>query len=417
MDQISHRSATMVLLLAVVLAVSPVLLLPGSGSIQAMETPRADRIYPLGEVLLFSLYSVTEPELSRVRADGFTAIGPWYTDKELAPERSRTAGLPYLHSVGPLIDFESGSFSETAEKAAVDALTAEVNAASQQPGLAVWYLANEEPRFWRPEEMRWLESAATTIRTYDPGIRPIMVYEPNHRNSDEISNIATFVDVVAKGSYADLVDMKNNRSWIRWSVEQVVASAASTRTLPVSVLLMYQDQESPADVAMIRSRARHDVYLSLIAGAKGILIYSGANNRPGFSRDFDAFYEAYASAARELNLAPRLADVFLMGVPVELPAIELSSGPENLTFVYRETAHTYPSVSAIARSFRGTRYLLMVNSANQPVTFSVPDLPTGVTIRNVLANADAQPGPGNSLRLAALEFVALSWPESPMFWQ
>ena len=107
MEQTSNRSATMVLLLAAVLAISPVLLLPVGGSIQAMETPKANRIYPVGEVLLFSLYSVTEPELSRVRADGFTAIGPWYSDKDLAPERSEIAGLPYLHSVGPFDRFRN----------------------------------------------------------------------------------------------------------------------------------------------------------------------------------------------------------------------------------------------------------------------------------------------------------------------
>ena len=286
---------------------------PGDSVTRAMETPKAERLYPQGRKLLFSLYSVREPELDRVRADGFTAIGPYYSDKDLAAGRSRRAGLPYLHTVGPRIEFGEQPLGDADAAEALAALVAEVELESRKPGLAIWYLANEEPRFWRDDEMDWLDQSTNAIRTYDPGVRPIMLYEPNHRTAEELAPTSELVDAVAKGSYANLVGMKNQRAWVRWSTEQVVAAAETSGSLPVAVLLMYRDQESAADVAAIHSRARHDVFLSLIAGAKGILVWSGTNTRAGLERDFQAFYDGYASAARDLNLEKNLAEVFLFG--------------------------------------------------------------------------------------------------------
>ena len=50
---------------------------------------------------------------------------------------------------------------------------------------------------------------------------------------------------------------------------------------------------------MIPKWVRHDVYLSLISGAKGIVVFSGWR-RPKFPA-FDRYFEAYAECAREIN--------------------------------------------------------------------------------------------------------------------
>lgn len=374
-----------------------------------METPKAERLYPVGRKLLFSLYSVTEPQLGGLKDDGYTAIGPYYSDKQLAPERSRVAGLPYLHSVGPRIDFGEQSFSSAAESAALDTLIADVTDARRQPGLAIWYLANEEPRFWRADEMSWLDQSTNAIRIHDPGQRPIMVYEPNHRIADELATTGSYVDAIAKGSYANLVGMKDQRSWIRWSVEQVVAAADESDALPVSVLLMFRDQESAADIAAIGARARHDVFLSMVAGAKGILIYSGDNSRPGFERDYQAFYDGYASAARDLNLDKNLAEIFLFGEPGATPAIDVLSGPDVLSFDYRDETHSYPSVSTLTKSMYGRRFLFLVNSANVPVAVSIDVQSADGTIEDYLDDRPLSPQEVSEFVLPAYAFRALAW--------
>lgn len=382
---------------------------PDRSSVQAMETPKAERLFPVGRKLLFSLYSVTDPELTTVRADGFTAIGPYYSDKELAAARARQAGLPYLHSVGPRIAFGEQPWGEVEQAAALEALIAEVQSESRQPGLAIWYLANEEPRFWRADEMSWLDQSSNAIRTHDPGGRPVMVYEPNHRIAEELAQTAAHVDAIAKGSYADMVGMQYQRAWIRWSAEQLVAAAASTDTLPVAVLLMFEDQQSPADVAAIHDRARHDVFLSLMSGAKGILVYSGYNSRPGFQRDFQAFYDGYASAARDLNLDKNLAEVFLFGEDRTAPAIDIVAGPATLSFDFRDATHTYPSVSSLAKSIHGRTFLFLVNSANQPVTVDIGGVPGAAVIQNYLDDNPVAAQELSALVLPAYAFRVYAW--------
>ena len=56
-----------------------------------------------------------------------------------------------------------------------------------------------------------------------------------------------------------------------------------------------------------------DVYLSLVTGAKGIIVFSGWNNRPGFKEQFQNFYDGYIATAKELNGTPDLGNVFLRG--------------------------------------------------------------------------------------------------------
>ena len=380
-----------------------------SPTLQAMETPKAERLYPVGRKMLFSLYSVTEPELSTVRSDGFTAIGPYYSDKDLAAARARQAGVPYLHSVGPRIEFGAQPWGEAEENTALEALIAEVQTESRQPGLAIWYLANEEPRFWRPDEMRWLDQSTNAIKTYDPGERPIMVYEPNHRIAAELAKTAVYVDAVAKGSYANLVGMKSQRIWVRWSTEQVVEASESSDSVPIAVLLMYRDQESAADIAAIRDRTRHDVFLSLMSGAKGILIYSGHNSRPGFERDFRAFYDGYASAARDLNLDKNLAEIFLFGEDRTSPVIDIVDGPTTLSFDFRDETHTYPSVSSLAKSIHGRTFLFLVNSANQPVSVNIGGLPGVAVIQDFLDDSPVSAQELSGLVLPAYAFRVFAW--------
>ncbi len=382
----------------------------GHAPARAMETLKADRFYPQGRTLLFSLYSVTEPELSSVSADGFTAIGPYYGNQDQALEHARKARLPYLHTIGPRRDFEQILTGSSEEAEALDALISNVTDASKHPDVAAWYLANEELRYWRPDEMQWLKRVTEAIHAHDPGQRPIMMYEPNHRTADALGKTAPYLNVVTKGAYANLVGMKYDRSWVRWSVQQAVEAAASSGTVPVAVLLMVRDQETAVDIAAIRSWARHDVYLSLMTGAKGILVFSGANRRPGFERDFRDFYEGYASAARELNGELNLAEVFLFGKPQDAMPIEILAGPEDLSFEYLGSRFSYPSVSTVTRYLHDKAYLLLINSANEAVTVNIGGLPEGVGIRNVLSDEQTESAGDLRLELAAYEFRAFFWP-------
>ena len=201
------------------------------------------------------------------------------------------------------------------------------------------------------------------------------MYEPNHRSSADLIKTSQYLDFVAKGTYANHVGMQNKRTWVRWSVEQAVEAASQSSSIPVAVLWMARDQETPEDIAAIRKWTRHDVYLSLVTGAKGIIVWSGFNKRRGFRRHFKDFYEGYLSAAHELNIDPGLGRVFLRGITETDITANVMHGPATQRFRYRDKKYTYPTVSIKQLRLDNQHYLFVVNSANEACRVQLTGLP------------------------------------------
>jgi hypothetical protein len=130
------------------------------------------------------------------------------------------------------------------------------------------------------------------------------------------------------------------------------------------VLWMAHDQENAVDIAAINSWAHHDVYLSLLTGAKGIIVFSGWSKRRGFKEHFDDFYAGYASAAKELNGDLKLSHVFLYGEEKGGINISVIDGPKSQQFNYQDEPHIYPTISSKHFLHDGKHYLFIVNSAN-----------------------------------------------------
>jgi hypothetical protein len=338
----------------------------------------ASIFYPQGKTLLFTTYSVHEPELSRARSEGFTAIGPFYgRDIPRTLNYASIAKLPAIHSVGPKLDFNNDGQPDEAVFASI---AEEVRTLASNDSIAIWNIHNEELRYWRKAEMHWLERVSGIIKANDPLQRPVMMYEPNHRNAAALNITGQYLDLVTKGSYTNYVGMKTKRTWLRWSIDQSTASAAKTGNTPIAVLWMARDQKTAEEIAAIPRWVRHDVYLSLISGAKGVIVFSAYNRRKGFSKHFKNFYEAYAKAANELNGELDLGGVFLFGSPQTGASFRYLSGPEQQSFDYNKKPHTYPTVHFLHSRHDGTDYLFVVNSANEPVSikFSGLNSPTYV---------------------------------------
>jgi hypothetical protein len=369
------------------------------------QSGESGEIYPQGTQLLFSAYSIREPELSLASASGFTAIGPYYgKDKALALSYSEQSGLPVIYSVGPKIDLAENVASR---KATLLAIGEDVQRVAASENIAIWNISNEELRHWKPAEMDWLTSITAVIRANDPKNRPIMMYEPNHRRGEQLVITGTHLDLIAKGSYSNYVGMKTKRSWLRWSFEQMTSAAEATGGVPLAVLWMARDQLSPQDIAAIPDWVRHDVYLSLISGAKGILVFSAHNKRAGFNKHFDSFFAAYSQTATELNGPLQLGQVFLFGEPQTGVTINYVSGPKTQTFSYQKTAHTYPSVHHLHQKHNDRHYLFLVNSANNPVTVAIKGIPVDAEIVDVFSQSSSELA--ETLELGPLKVVAYSW--------
>lgn len=316
----------------------------------------------------FGIYSPAVADFAALAADGFTMVGPWYVP---APDRTlldaaAEAGLAVVFPVG--YDNQRFGAERTIgwDEATIRAeIGAAVDAVVDHPAIAVWYVMPEELRYWRDDELAYLRIARETILAHDPQQRPIVGYQPNDRDAEQLRAAMPSFDIVAKGTYANYSGFRDRRAWVRWSTAEQVEAAGPARdswVLPE----MFEDPSGPA---AIDAWARHDVLAALLGGADGVLVYSGWR-RPTFAA-FDAYRAAYASVARELNGAARLGAVLRDGVRCRDHTVEQVDGPAVIDFVAGEASQRWPSIDSVELRHGDATWLWLVNSAAEPVTVRV----------------------------------------------
>jgi hypothetical protein len=215
-----------------------------------------------------------------------------------------------------------------------------------------------------------------------------------------------YQDLCAKGCYVNSVDpnYETNRIWARWSMEQELGAIAmaNTSAVPWIVLWMAADPP-PGDFGLITNWCRHDAYMGLIMGGKGIQVWSGWRGRTGFSdTNFQAYLDGYLTVARDLNGPLNLGPVFLGGQRRTNVTMAITAGPLTLQTIYRGATNVYPSVTWLATALSGTNYLFAVNSGAQPVTATFGNLPRTARIDLFAGTTNATVGGAFSLTVAGL---------------
>lgn len=381
----------------------------------APESLPADKLYPQGQVFPFGGFSGI-PE--RDRTAGFNTYGPLYGHPQDFLEQARKNGLFAIYHVGIEMNFleRNGEPKRILSQQEIkEEIARQVSAVADNETIAWWYLSPEELRYWHDDEMAYLEAATEAIRENDPLKRPIWMYEPNHRNVEALMKTNQYLDIVGKGVYVNHSKQKHNRIWGRWSMEQEVAAVDGLggNRVPILVPEMFVDPE-PGERELISRWVRHDIYLGMVNGAKGVMIFS-LFKRANFST-FPEYYLAYSAVARELTGQPQLGKVFLFGerrddvalvTPEDVPMIAPQMGVGGMT---EEVAYQPVCMANIA--YGPDRYLFLVNSAETPVPVALEGIPADALFSNAL-NGEAtsmEPRPV-SLTLAPLEVVA--WKISP----
>ncbi len=373
----------------------------------------AGGIYPRGKTLPFLGYS---GDPARDLTNGFTVAGPVYGDQLPYLRRCFSNGWPVVAHVGPHITFNDKSPDKY--KLNVAALRAEVEKQMQELAphkeIVWWAVTPEELRPWRKDEMNYLEVVTAAIRAHDPLQRPIYLYNPNNRDAKTLEPIARQVDVLGKGCYVNSSGKKRDRSWVRWSVEQEVAAlgaAGRPGAIPLLMPELCKDPE-PSEDLEIRAWVRHDIYLGLASGAKGVLIWS-LFKRKEVKHSWQLWYDAYAECARELNGRRGLAQVFLCGERRanlkitqtrggDAASLTLGGGIETNTTSAVEQARReikMPSWTAVEYCHAGDNWLCLVNSANSPAAFTVRGWPTGARAQNACDDVAIELPAGAPLQL------------------
>lgn len=345
----------------------------------------AEGIHPQGRKLAFMGYS---GDPARDLANGFTVAGPVYGNQMPYLERCFANGWPVVAHIGPRITFNDKS----PDKYKLDPASLKAEVERQVRDLAghkeiVWWAVTpEELRPWRKDEMQYLEIVCDAIRRNDPMSRPVYMYNPNHRDAASLIPIAKQVDIVAKGCYVNLAGRKRDRAWVRWGIEQeieAIRTAGRPNAIPLLNPELCRDPE-PGEEKEIRSWVRHDIYLGMACGARGVLIWS-LFKRKEVRSTWQLWYDAYAECARELNGDRKLAEVFLFGArqnnlkverkqgTVELPVgLGGNAEPETTSEKEREKRTVkLPSWTSAEFAYRDHRWLFIIHSANAPTTFTV----------------------------------------------
>jgi len=372
-----------------------------------------DGIYPNGRKLAFMGYS---GDPARDLANGFTVAGPVYGDQMPYLNRCFQNGWPVVAHVGPQITFND----KAPAKYKLDPVGLRQEVEKQVRDLAThkeivwWAIHPEELRPWRRDEMQYLTIVSDSIRKHDPQARPVYLYNPNHRDANSLIPIAKEVDILAKGCYVNSVGRKRDRAWVRWSVEQeieAIRAAGRPNVIPLLMPELCKDPE-PGEDKEIRAWVRHDVYLGMASGAKGVLIWS-LFKRKEVKRTWQLWYDAYSECARELNGPRGLAQVFLFGQrrstlkvqqvnSAAAARVTLGGNAEPATTSNQERVQRevkLPSWTSAEFAYGKSQWLFLVNSANTPTAFAVSGLPEGLRAENAFSGEAIQVGHGRPLRL------------------
>jgi len=314
-------------------------------------------------------------DINRLAADGFNLVhvssyNPVVYTAHDYLTRAEQQGVKVALAIGGGTNVPAATQANVANFATYDSL-------------AWWSIEPEEARFWVPAEFQALQNASAVIRANDPADRPVFTYQQTHFNAAALANYTPYIDGIAAGAYANYANRP--RPWVRWRIEQEVQAIEmggnQPGQFPVAVLQMFS-----SGATLTGADAYHDAYLSLVTGAKAILIYGDAYRNTVDSQ----VYQSYKKVAAELNGTQRLGDAFLLGTKLDALHPSITSGPlKSQSFTdFESPANTfqYDSISSRVMVHNGHIYLSAVNSAGSTVgaTFNGVRYNNGETSIDVL---------------------------------
>ena len=335
----------------------------------------ADELFPQGSLFPCAAYSTGAGDLLRYRASGFNLLGPQYGDHNTTVLlEAKVYGLRAIYTVGADVDFlKEKGLPKRIDELAAD-VAAQVRRVASDRTIAWWYLAQEELRTWRHDEMLYLERITEAIRKTDPLRRPILMYDAGHRSSAEMALTGRYLDFAAKGSYVNYSGNVDRRAWLAASIQQEVEAArlAPRKLTPLLISEMFQN--APARRRSEIGRwVRHDVVRGLIEGASGLIIFSFWR-RPNFE-DYETYFSAYAGMTPILCGAGELGRALLLGESVPNAVVDLSDGIQDVSLEAFGKTVSVPAVGVRAIHHHGAVYVLLANSTGKEISGSLKGLP------------------------------------------
>ena len=162
------------------------------------------------------------------------------------------------------------------------------------------------------------------------------------------------------------------------------------KTLPQTVLQLSKDFTDPktgTNPAEIRRVLRHDAYLALTMGIKGLNVWSMYEDRPNFTTHNEQFL-AYASVAEDLTGDLDLQKVFLFGQQRTDLGISITQGSKQVKYTDSSgDSFTFPTLHYFNAAVGADRYLFLVNSTEQAMDVRITGLPSSYLLDDLFAGA------------------------------
>ena len=349
-----------------------------------------DRPYPEGRIFPFAGFQGAS--LKKLKEDGFTVAGPGYgANIPRLRKQIKDLQIPAFFQISARQDgkgvsmksFNDKNFTPDWKQIEASFVEQIREADREYPTVVYWYIMPEELRWGKKREMKYLELFHKAVQENDPKKRPVWMYIPNHYSASAYPKYLPYLDIIGKGMYVNYSGNRNTRNWVRWSSEgQAEAVKNAKGKFAISVPELFQNPPE-GEEGKIPAWVRHDVYLSLACGSKGVVIFS-LSQRPSLKKENHArYYAAYTAVAKELTGKDGLGQVYLFGkvchdIKGEAP------GAEKLTAKTGSKTYESPAVKMSEHLYRGARYLTIVNSAEKPVAFQLSGIPAGVQIEDRL---------------------------------
>ncbi|MFA6931486.1 MAG: hypothetical protein WCT05_14270 [Lentisphaeria bacterium] len=363
-----------------------------------------DKLYPQGRIFPYSGFSPAD--VASNREAGFTLAGPSYGKGiEKLQEDCLASGIPFIYSLQPTVDgqlitmelLNSKEYQPDWAKIR-EAVTLQVKAAAEKyPQLAWWNIRPEELRYWRVKEYQYLQEVYQAIRTADPQKRPVWMYIPNHYSLEALKKYTAHMDIVGKGMYVNYSNQCLNRIWVRWSSENQISALAGNTLGKFSICVPEMFQDPPdGKRERIEARVRHDVYLALANGCRGVVIYSLAKRKNFSPEAHQTYFAAYKRIAKELTGETGLGQIFLFGERRQDLEGRVAPGSAMLTIQPipgQQQEFSYTAAYMAEFLYRKARYLVLVNSAETETGYDLSGIPSDTILIDVFS---AQPVPVNA---------------------
>ncbi len=361
----------------------------------AWQVREPEGLYPRGDRFTFGLYQVNSPEaMQLVRDAGVNLVQSYSNPAYTQAQWQAWAAQAGLKTVAPIEDIED--LQDYVEQDQV-----------------AWWALPEELRYWDWDELQLMEELGEHLWAHDPAQRLVYMYLPGHIAQREVERYLPHLNVIGTGAYAN--GQSQPRAWIRWRVEsQVRARSAMGMNEADRHILSVLECYPVSDSQPTRARdVRHDVFSALASGAEALMFYGWWYAEHHFDAEVG---EAILQSATLVNGGTGLGEAVVHGHPLGDLESRVLAGPTHTSEfipVEEHDAINFASVRTVGFDYAGSRFLIAVNSAPEPVEASI-SLPTGsASSWTVLGESRTLPSQGGQL-LDAFEALGVHLYRAPI---